>query len=222
MHLEAHAALGWVIGNIKENSRRVRNWCVLAAVLPDIDAIPYVFGAEAYGRWHHTFGHNVFLLLILSLIAAWHCRARPGTVGSSWQAFWFTGASFASHLVTDAFFSGWYLHLLWPVSRYGFLPKHHVGLEHPINLWLIYFGIAAIVVVAVVRKRTPIDIFWPKLDRVVVALFQRKELICGLCGRPGNQRCHCCDRPICARHSRLTRHADIVCPDCAVAHQVAP
>ena len=52
MHLEAHAALGWMIGNTMENSRRIRNWCVTAAILPDIDAIPYVFGPEAYGRWH--------------------------------------------------------------------------------------------------------------------------------------------------------------------------
>jgi len=60
MHLEPHAALGWAIGNLGRADRKLRNWCVLGAILPDIDAFPYVFGAQYYGRWHHTFGHNVF------------------------------------------------------------------------------------------------------------------------------------------------------------------
>jgi len=203
--------LGWVIGNTMENSRRIRNWCVTAAILPDIDAIPYVFGPEAYGRWHHTFGHNVFLLVLVALAAGWHCRAQ--------RAFWFTAAAFASHLSTDAFFSGWYLYLLWPVSDYAYLPKLHVGLEHPINLWLIYAGIAAVVLMAVLRKRTPMDMFWPKFDRVLVALFQHKPLSCSICGRSGNQRCSRCARATCARHARLTRRADIVCSVCANARQ---
>jgi len=59
MHFEAHASLGWVIGNAGRNDRRLRNWCVVGAVLPNVDAIPYVFGPAAYGRWHHTFGHSV-------------------------------------------------------------------------------------------------------------------------------------------------------------------
>jgi hypothetical protein len=221
MHLEAHAALGWVIGNAGQNSRRVRNWCVAAAVIPDIDAIPYVFGPEAYGRWHHTFGHNLFLLIALSGAAAWHCRARPAASGSSARAFWFTAAGFASHLVTDAFFSGWYLYLLWPVSSYGYLPEHHVGLEHPINVWLIYLGLVAVIGIGALRKRTPVDIFWPKLDAIIVGLFRSRPLSCSVCGRPGNQRCHQCGRPTCARHARLTRHADIVCPDCLPGRVIA-
>ena len=61
MHLEPHAALGWAIGNLGGADRQLRRYCVLGAILPDIDALSYIFGPQAYGRWHHTFGHNVFL-----------------------------------------------------------------------------------------------------------------------------------------------------------------
>ena len=68
MHLEAHAGLGWAIGVLAPGSdRRLRNWCVSAAVLPDVDALTYVLGDVAYGRWHHTFGHNVFLGALFAL-----------------------------------------------------------------------------------------------------------------------------------------------------------
>jgi hypothetical protein len=209
MHFEAHASLGWVIGNSGATTRRLRAWCVLGAVLPDIDAVPYVFGAEAYGRWHHTFGHNIFLWGLFALVAAWHCR--------SWAGLAFAGAAFGSHLLTDAFFSGWKLYLLWPLSQEGFLPRLHVGLEHPVNLWLIYAGLAAVLGVAMLRKRTPLEMVSPRLDRVVVALFQAKPLACFCCGRPANQRCGRCGRPICARHARLVRGADLACPNCPEA-----
>ena|SRR6185369_11507465 len=61
MHFEPHAVLGWTLGNVAGADRALRKWCVIGAILPDVDAIPFVFGAEAYGRWHHTFGHNVWL-----------------------------------------------------------------------------------------------------------------------------------------------------------------
>src|SRR6266446_1194914 len=59
MHFEPHAALGWAIGNFGGADRQLRKWCVIGAILPDIDAIPFVFSAQAYGRWHHTFGRNL-------------------------------------------------------------------------------------------------------------------------------------------------------------------
>ena len=36
MHLEPHAALGWSIGVVGSADRKLRNWCVVGAILPDI------------------------------------------------------------------------------------------------------------------------------------------------------------------------------------------
>jgi len=48
VHLEAHAGLGWAVGVLAPGSdRRLRNCCVAAAVLPDVDAVAYLWGPEA-------------------------------------------------------------------------------------------------------------------------------------------------------------------------------
>lgn len=80
MHFEPHAALGWAIGNVGGVDRQLRKWCVVGAILPDIDAAPYVFGPEAYGHWHHTFGHNVFLWILFSGWVTWKCRSMRALV----------------------------------------------------------------------------------------------------------------------------------------------
>jgi hypothetical protein len=78
VHLEAHAGLGWLVGVATPASdHRLRNWCLAASVLPDVDAVTYLWGPEAYGRYHHTFGHNVFLGAALAGLAGWHHRDRP-------------------------------------------------------------------------------------------------------------------------------------------------
>ena len=47
MHIECHATLGWLIGNVLAKDRTLRNYAVVGAILPDIDAIPYVKINEA-------------------------------------------------------------------------------------------------------------------------------------------------------------------------------
>jgi len=47
MHLEPHAALGWVLGNIGGADRKLRRWCVLGALLPDVDGLPIIVSPQA-------------------------------------------------------------------------------------------------------------------------------------------------------------------------------
>jgi hypothetical protein len=208
MHSEAHASLGWIIANAAPLDRRARNWCVLASVVPDLDAVPIIFGIDQYAKWHHTFGHNIFFCFIFSALAAWHCH--------SMRSFWFILAAFASHLVTDAYFSGWCLYLFWPFSHWGYLPDWHVGLGHPLNLGFIYAGFLAAVFIAVLRKRTPLNIFSTKLDALLISLFSKKKLVCHICGRGGNCRCAECHDPVCSRHASLQRNFNVLCPECRV------
>src|SRR4026207_134601 len=142
MHLEPHAALGWALGNVGGADRDLRKWCVIGAVLPDIDAVPYVFGAEAYARWHHTFGHNVFLWALFVGYVTYR--------GRSVRALILSFLSFGSHLITDAQLSGWDLYLFWPFSYEGFLFPHAVGLAAPINIYLVYLSFVAVVMLALI------------------------------------------------------------------------
>jgi len=58
-----------------------------------------LFSAQAYGRWHHTFGHNVFLWGLFRRLESHSNFAQNGALLSF--------LSFGSHLLTDAQFSGW-------------------------------------------------------------------------------------------------------------------
>jgi len=181
MHLEPHAALGGAIGNVCGADRELRKWCVIGAILPDIDAVPYIFGAEAYGRWHHTFGHNVFLWAFF--VAFVTCRCR------SLRALLLSFLSFGSHLITDAKLSGWDLYLFWPLSREGYQFARSVGLEAPINTHLVYYSFVAVALLAMFCRRTPIDLFSPKLDQLLISTFRKKTKKCAVCGNKCNQTC---------------------------------
>src|SRR4051794_4727197 len=115
--------LGYLLGLIGKARRKLVLYCILGAVLPDIDAIPYLFGVEYYDRFHHTFGHNVFLWILFAGFVTWKFR--------SFSAFLLSTVCFGSHLLTDYFLSGWPIYFLWPLTRQGWMSSHAVGLEHP-------------------------------------------------------------------------------------------
>ena len=206
MHLEPHAALGWTIGVVGGGDRKLRKWCVIGAILPDIDAIPYVFGAEVYARWHHTFGHNIFLWALFVGYVTYRCR----TVRSAILSF----LAFGSHLLTDAQLSGWDLYLFWPFSREGYLFPHAVGLEAPINTFLVYASFAVVVLIALFYGRTPMDMFSPKLDQLFFSAFRKRINSCAICGAKCNQNCESCHRAICVRHATITKSISILCVNC--------
>ncbi|MDB6036473.1 MAG: hypothetical protein JWM99_314 [Verrucomicrobiales bacterium] len=58
MHLECHATLGWLLGNLWGGDRKIRNYAVLGSILPDVDALSYIFGPYYYGMVHCNRGAN--------------------------------------------------------------------------------------------------------------------------------------------------------------------
>lgn len=208
MHIEPHFMLGWTIGNVGGGDRRLRTYCAIGAILPDIDALPIVFGIEAFGRFHHTFGHNVFLWAAFVAWVTWR-------LGSA-RAFWLSTAAFGSHLLADAWLSGWELVPFWPASTWDFLIPRGASLEAPINLWLVYASVAAVPLLGWLYHRTPLEIVSPQLDHVVVSFFEKKFLHCGFCERKSNQHCAICGKPVCWWHGRLGRRFRLLCPKCSV------
>jgi hypothetical protein len=213
LHLEAHAGLGWTIGALlPSGDRRLRNWCLAAAVLPDADAVSFLFGPVAYGRWHHTFGHNVFLGLACVALAASHHRRRGARRAALAGAL--VAVCFASHLLADAKLSAYTVKPFWPVSsaEYEFTPN--LALAAPINTYLVYASFATALGLALWRKRTPLDVVSPRLDRMVVQAFRRRDLACRACGRACNARCDGCGAPTCLRHARVGPRLLVNCPGC--------
>lgn len=209
MHFECHAALGWAIGNLARADRRLRNYCVLGAILPDIDAASYLLGTQSYLTYHHTFGHNVFLALGFVAAATWHCR--------SWKALLLSILCFCSHLLTDAWFTRMDLFLFWPFSGQGFLIPGGYGLVASVNTVLAYVSYASVVLLAFFIKRTPTDIFSPGLDRLIVDMFRPRTLDCAFCSRKGNQKCAECEKELCSKHASVGGGFQVRCPDCSDA-----
>lgn len=213
MQLEAHAGLGWLIGvAAPATDRRLRNWCFTAAVLPDVDAVAYLWGPVAYGRYHHTFGHNVFLGVAVAALAAWHHRDRP--VSRRWLACALVALCFGSHLVTDMKLSSYAVYLFWPFSGRGYEFAPNYGLAAPINSWLVYMSLLSIPLLAWWRGVTPLDVFSSRLDGLVMRAFRRKTLSCATCGVPCAHECDGCARPTCLRHGTIGRGFRLACPTC--------
>ncbi len=213
MHLEAHAGLGWLIGNLPSTAdRRLRNWCVTAAVIPDVDAVAYLFGPVAYGKFHHTFGHNVFLGAALVGLAAWHYRDRPRR--GALLAVALVALCFFSHLLADAKLSAYEVYLFWPLSHQGYEFSLNLGLAAPINTYLVYASFAVVILIALWRRVTPVDVLSPRLDRLLLTPLRPKPFDCGVCGRRCGNRCEACGAATCLRHSLISSRLRITCASC--------
>lgn len=210
----AHAGMGWVIGALAPTSdRRLRIWCTAAAVLPDIDALTHLAGGEAYDRWHHTFGHNIWAGALVVMAAA--VSFRNSSFRSWLTAVAFVAVAFASHLLTDMKFSGWPVYLLWPANRKAFEFAPMLPLGHWMNLVLV--GVFSVLpfVLARWKMASPLEIISPRLDHLVLNFFRAKNRNCCACAKPCNHRCDGCTRPVCLRHGKLGWRFRLQCPSCA-------
>jgi len=214
VHAEAHAGLGWLIGNLPPTAdRRLRNWCLGAAVLPDVDSVAYLLGPEAYGKLHHTFGHNVFVGVACVAFAALHHRRQPASRVALVALL--VGLSFASHLLADAKLSAYPVYVFWPLSAQGYEFSPNLGLAAPINSYLVYASLAVVALLALWRRVTPLDVLSPALDHLVLSPLRPKPLECSVCGRRCGNRCEVCRAAVCLHHSKVTRGFRIRCASCA-------
>lgn len=202
--------LGWAIGNLAGKEAGVRRFVTLAAVLPDLDGMGFFFGPRAYDQWHHTIGHNLYAWLAVAALAGWGFR--------SWKAALLSALAFGSHVIADMGLSGWPVFLLWPFSGRAFRFRHSFGLSDPVNIQIIYAGYVVVLLLALVCRRTPIELFSPALDRLVVSLVPPFRLVCHTCQRGASLVCAVCGAPVCVRHTRLRRRWSPLCPVCAASN----
>jgi membrane-bound metal-dependent hydrolase YbcI (DUF457 family) len=215
MYGQTHVGLGWVVGVLAPGSdRRLRAWCTAAAILPDIDAGAMLFGMDAYVRWHHKPGHNLFLGAACVIAAAVHFWSRP--LRQRCMAVALVAVCFASHLLTDMKLSGWEVYLFWPFSErgYGFMPIWALG--HPLNTWLAYTFMTLPWLLAFWRGATPLELISPKLDRIFLNAFRKKPWECRTCKAACNNECDGCAGPVCMTHGRINWRFRMSCPECAL------
>jgi membrane-bound metal-dependent hydrolase YbcI (DUF457 family) len=76
MDIIAHSLSGILLGQIamKEDTGAERKYyfsaCIAGLILPDIDAVSYLFGPDAFAAVHQRFTHTLFAVAIFPLIIA--------------------------------------------------------------------------------------------------------------------------------------------------------
>lgn len=211
---ETHGTIGWLIGLFAPGSdRRLRNWCAAAAVIPDIDALTYLGGQGFYEHWHRTFGHNILLGVICVAAAVRQHRDRPparrALVGL------LVAISFASHLIADACLTQYEVYLWWPLSRQGWNVNNVHEIGDPLHTKLYYGAFVLLALVAAWKKITPVDIVSTRLDRLLINVFRRRDLVCTSCAGACNNRCDTCSAPVCMSHAGIRSGFRLICRACA-------
>ena len=213
MWVLAHAGLGWVIGLSSPTSdRRLRIWCLAAALVPELGALAAIFGKASVDRFHLPLGHNIFAGLLCIAAAAWAFRKYPDR---SWlAAILFVAVSFGVHLLVDMKVTGTAIHLFWPIDPRG----------RTFSTFLWHGGVGLVILAGVLialpwglawwKWVTPLEMFSPGLDTLFLNLFRRKKYPCYSCGKPCNNRCRSCAKPICLRHGKLGSHFRLTCTTC--------
>lgn len=214
MLAETHGSIGWLIGLFSPaTDRRLRNWCALAATIPDIDALTYLGGQAFYEHWHRTFGHNAFLGLFVTAMAVRAHGDRPPARRAIVAAA--VALSFASHLLADAAMTQYEVFLWWPLSRHGYLIDNAHEIGDALHTKIYYGMFVVLLLIAVWKKITPADIVSPRLDRLLINAFRARPHGCAVCAGSCNNACEPCGRPVCMRHAVISTYFEVRCPACA-------
>jgi hypothetical protein len=164
-----HGLIGWLIAQPLPE-RRDRVLVTAAAVLPDLDGLPILWGLGAYDRFHHTFGHNLFAGLAVTLACFLLGRSRR-------RAAALAAASYHSHIVGDLLGSGagWPIPYFWPLSDavYAFAPPFQWELASWQNAAVTVACLAATALIGIRRGRTVVEVASVRTDAEVVAVLRR-------------------------------------------------
>lgn len=173
MHIQTHFLAGWCIGNIFPLNGRERLFCALSATLPDFDGLGIILGQDTYWKFHHVLGHNLLFSVLLTVFLVYFSEHKGRTL------LLYFGLT-QLHMVMDLFGSGelWSLSYLWPFSSKEF-DNNSFGIPWSWGLYswqnLLAGALLIIWTVLVIRykRRTPLEIIMPNLDRQLVEFFNK-------------------------------------------------
>ena len=216
MQFFAHAGAGWILAQFESSRRDVRLATVIAAVASDIDVISHIFGEETYIAYHHLLTHGLVFSLLVSAVSVWFCK------GARLKTLLLTQLAFYTHFFGDYYLSGWDQTYFFPFSDAKYVASDSLDISHPINHALSYGAFASVIVIGFLKKRTPIEFVWPKLEqRIINLLFSAKRDPCHLCGKKCNEKCSVCGKPVCVKHTVL-KSMQPVCSECDNLRKTEP
>lgn len=170
MQIPTHILSGWCAANYLRCGPRQRLLAMVAATACDVDGISILFGHDAYWRFHHTFGHNLFFAVIASALLAAISPQKP-------FSFVLYLALFHLHLLLDYFGSGpgWDIHYLWPLHEPTFTNRRGWPFYSWQNLSFFFVLLLWTLWIAWRHGRTPLERIAPRLDRLAVACLRGRR-----------------------------------------------
>lgn len=142
---------------------------MVAASAADLDGLGIVVSIECYAGYHHVLAHNVFFGGLLATVLAAFSTHRL-------KAFVLFLTLFHLHLVLDYYGSGlgWGIHYLWPLSQNQILNPNAWELVSWQNISTTAVLLAWTVLIAMKKRRTPLEAIMPSLDQKLVMAFRTK------------------------------------------------
>lgn len=144
---------------------------MIAAAAHDLDGLGIIVSQEMYWDYHHKLGHCAAFGVLLSLGLAAFSTHRL-------LAFATYLALFHLHLVLDYLGSGpgWPLYYYWPLSDAEWLNPRAWPFFSWQNIGTAFAMIAWTVVIMFRRRRTPLELLMPSLDRKAIAWVQGRHV----------------------------------------------
>lgn len=165
-----HGELGWLIAQ-RLRARRDRVLVAVAGVAPDLDGLTLLGGEELYGEYHHVLFHGIpgALLTMGVCMALARQRLATGLLAL---------AAFHLHLVCDLAGSGpgWPIFYFWPFSRVEWMWSGQWDLASWQNSTIGLAVTLAALACALRWRRTPVELFSPRWDTLVVATLRHRFL----------------------------------------------
>jgi hypothetical protein len=141
---------------------------MIAASIPDVDGLGIVVSEHWYTRFHHVVGHNLlFAVVTAAVLAAFSVRRV--------LAFFTYFALVHLHLFMDFWGSGrdWGICYFWPFESAGpgswWMNPYGWAFFSWQNITAAFALLAWTVWIAYAKRRTPLELLMPNLDRQLVS-----------------------------------------------------
>jgi inner membrane protein len=177
VQIHSHFFWSWLLPWSALAERRDRVIVALAGIAPDVDGLTLLAGREAFIEYHHKYTHHFAGAALVAAAALIWGRRRLATAGfavAAWGLHLFLDMAGAGERHEDGTFA-YPLPLLWPFSDRPFDP---FPWSWPLASWqnLVAMGLALALILrmAVVRGRTPIEVFSARADGAVVTALRRR------------------------------------------------
>ncbi|HUT53966.1 MAG TPA: metal-dependent hydrolase [bacterium] len=207
-----HLQAGSFIANARDYNLRERRLIMLASLAPDADGI-FFFSSDLWNRFHHSFSHNIFSMLIVAAALALYNRSRRIEI------FAVCAVSAILQIFIDVVTND----LTWPQQFLRPLTDAQISIGSLTDwkylntlqvVWVQGFLMIVILVGTVIlykkTGRTFLELISPRLDRLltdfIVLFFTRR---CAVCNARALYRDTGRGDFLCANHARVRRDLTI-------------